>query len=235
MDLTAAFLRMDMQTWVALAAGSVVTIMVAFLIYQIQKSPRTLDYAIRSTQDLTANASPHLRDRMSIIWRDVTSGGFAAGRTLKEPRIVNYHIRNTGKRAIDADDFKSPIEVKAGTGSIVDIIVTKVSHDGILDVGPLPSEHGTSSFTPALMNPKDWIELQVITNGCPEPPELSSWIREETRPMEKRQGLLDPPVREVVRRLSQQSSYNFWMIWSAVTAGLASVIAFLSAIFKWGQ
>jgi hypothetical protein len=54
------------------------------------------------------------------------------------------------------------------------------------------------------MNPKDWIEIQVITDDCPYAPELKNWIREETWPMGRRQSILDPPLYEVaMRRFSQ--------------------------------
>jgi hypothetical protein len=199
-DLAVVFFGIDTQTWVGLGIGSVVTIMVAVLIYRKQKTPRTLDYAIRSTQDLTSDASPHLRTRMEILWKGQGEDSHL-GRILKEPRIVNYHIRNTGKRAIDADDFKKEIEVRAGSGSIVDVIVTEVSHEGVIELGPISSDVDDATFfIPSLMNPKDWINIQVITDGCPNAPKLTSWIREESRPMERQQSILYPPVWEVLQR-----------------------------------
>jgi hypothetical protein len=151
---------------------------------------------------------------MNIIWKVEQRNGpdiEESVRALEEPRIVNYHIRNTGKRAIDAEDFKKPFKIEAGRGSIVDVVVTRVSHPGVLALGPIFDRFElptcTKSFMPTLMNPRDWIELQVVTDGCPNPPELTSWIREESRPMALRQDILDPPLREVLmRRLGSTSS-----------------------------
>jgi hypothetical protein len=41
--------------------------------------------------------------------------------------IINHCIRNTGKRVIDADDFKKPMPAPH---AVVDVAVRRVSHPG---------------------------------------------------------------------------------------------------------
>lgn len=202
MNLAAGFLGIDWQNWVGILIGLISSIVIPVSFHQRQKKPRTLDYAIRSTQDLTSSASHHVQTRMEVIWSEPHADNEPCKiRPLKEPRIVNYHIRNTGKRAIDATDLQDPIKVKAAKGSIVDVVVIDVSHERMIELGSIPlGPDGTNVLKPALMNPKDWIEIQVITDGCPYPPKLTCWIREESRPMQQRQSLLYPPLREFLKR-----------------------------------
>jgi hypothetical protein len=89
------------------------------------------------------------------------------------------------------DDFKDPIKIEADEGSIVGAAVTYMSRPGIAAkiCSDLPNE---SNFTPVLMNPGDSVDIQVITDSCPEPPKLTTWIREESRPMQRRQTIIDP-------------------------------------------
>jgi hypothetical protein len=232
MYLAAGFLGMDRQTWLSIAIGSLVSLIISLLIYRMQKSPKTLDYAIRSTFDLNAEASADSWSRMLILWTEGAKGPHQ-GQRLNQPRIVNYYIRNTGKRAIDGDDFKTPIEVKASEGSIVDTVVTDMSHYGMHKIGRISSEWpDTTAFTPTLMNPKDWIEIQVLTEGCPAPPKLTSWISEESRSMEQRQDLLDPPLWEVLKRQWAHPHYEVLSMLLAVASAVTAIVAFLSSIFK---
>lgn len=224
--LAASFVGLDTQTWFSIAIGSFITLIIALIVYRKQKSPKTLDYAIRSTQDLTGDASPHLRARMEVIWKEDPN----SVRTLKEPRIVNYHIRNTGKRAIAAADFESAIKVDAPRGSIVDIIVTGMSHTGILELGSVPAAgQSNATFTPRLMNPGDWIDIQLITDGCSGSPALTCWIREESRPMRKRQALLDPSLVELSKRAWRSRSDEYVAIIVAAIAALATILSAIVA------
>jgi hypothetical protein len=203
MNLAADFLSVDKQGWITTVIGIIAGIVVTHLYHRLQKTPKTLDYAISSTQDLTSNASPDLRERMEITWKedDRASRYSDTPRILEEPRIVNYHIRNTGKRAIEAADFTNEIDIKAASGSIVAVIVTDVSREGVINSESIQLDFvPLAYFTPTLMNPKDWIEIQVITDGCPEPPELTTWFREESRPMQRRQSILYPPLWELLKR-----------------------------------
>jgi hypothetical protein len=230
MILAAGFLGMDRQTWLSIAIGAIVSLVLSVLFYRLQKMPKTLDYAIHSILDLSAKTSPYLQAHMVVMWHENQR---VEAHPLKDPRIVDYRIRNTGKRAIDADDFKNPIEVKTSEGSVVDVLVTRVSHEGVLRLGSiLSSSHEVGVFTPTLMNPGDWIDIQVITEGCPEPPELTAWIREESRSMQKRQGVLDPPLREVLKRRWTQPASELMSIVFGVVSAITAIVTLLLAFLK---
>lgn len=124
-------------------------------------------------------------------------------RPLKEPWIVNYRISNTGKRAVEADDFKRPIEVSVAKGSIVDVVVTNMSHIGILEFGPIPGDSPTNRvFTPVLLNKNDWIDIKVITDSCLDLPKIDSWFFEQSRDMQRRRSCFDPFLRQSFKKQS---------------------------------
>jgi hypothetical protein len=227
MILAVGFLGLDAQAWVGVAIGSVFSLVLSILFYQLQKKPRTLDYAISSTQDFTVEAG--MPTGLVVSWMEEAQPNEIVMHPLVRPRIVNCRIRNTGKRAIDADDFKEPIQIEVATGSIVDAVVTRVSHPGVFQLGSIPGERESSTrvFTPVLMNPGDWINIQVITNECPDYPKLTSWIREESRSMQNRPEILDPPVLEVVKRSLLHSEFLVWLL-TMITA-IAAVAGYILA------
>ena len=221
MNLAATVLGLDVQTWLGIAIGALISLAISMVIYRLQKSPRTLDYAITSMQDFTNDANPHLPTRMSVIWHE-EGESYREGQCLKKPRIVSYRIKNTGKRAIDADDFKEPIKVEAATGSIVDVRVIAVSHPGVHALGSILSNSSAArTFTPRLMNPKDSISIQVITEKCPEPPKVTCWMREESRPMQRRQDILDPSLLEVAKK---RVKYGGSLVLLALMFGLLGLV-----------
>lgn len=146
-------------------------IIASFAFYRLEQKRRetkTLDYTIHGMQDLTGRLN-----RTSIKINEKSK----EERPPKEPRIVNYRISNTGNWAIQADDFKRPIEVSVAKGSIVDVVVTNMSHIGILEFGPIPGDSPTNRvFTPLLLNKGDWIDIKVITDGCLDLPKIDSWF-----------------------------------------------------------
>lgn len=94
-------------------------------------------------------------------------------------------IRNTGTESIRKGDFAAPISITAPGGRVVDCTVRLKSVPNIYADGSI-SENGpakTQSFTPELMNPGDWIDLVILTDGTRDNPVLTCWIDGETRPM----------------------------------------------------
>lgn len=145
---------------IGLIAGivTVVAFVAAIVIYFKQKQRKTLDYVINSSLNLVAPADSGIR--LGIVWMGETelvsnepvrrgqteevryqieSG---KGRVLDRPRQVDLTVKNTGRVPIDRADFQDPISLTTGSGLIIDIEVTAVSHPGILPLGPLPGVDG---------------------------------------------------------------------------------------------
>ncbi len=205
--LANGFAGLDRQAWLNIIATAIVSAIITALGYQLKKSSKTLDYTLRGTWDFTAgmqNFTPDPKNpslnRIEFNWRTKKEGrrGEIAVRKLEKPRIYYYHIRNTGKQAIDMEDFKGPIEIEATSGSIVDVVVTNVSHKRILNLGPIRAGDAWA-FSPALMNRNDWIDIEVITDNCQDPPELSCLIRGESRQMRVRRRLPSSQSRKKMK------------------------------------
>jgi hypothetical protein len=188
-----------LDNWLTLATA-IVGILVSWYFYQRQKRPKTLDYYLASDQLISSKANPR---KLKVHW----AGGLPGHPEnqhpeyeLSDPRISRIHIRNTGKQEIEQNDFKQPITVSVSTGLIVDVEVTGTSHPGVYPLGTVNDpnvEERKWSFAPALLNPNDWVELTVLTDGASRPPKVSSWITGQSRSM----GIWDPrraPLYKVI-------------------------------------
>lgn len=183
-----------------------------------------------------------------IPWVDATTS--TRWRTLNAARLIEIRIQNTGKQPLTAADFEDPVTVSIGKGWLIDLVVTNSSHGGTGDLANLDQvdASNTRRFRPRLMNQGDWIDLSLTTEfskdiggkdqftlleldgqelwltsdaklaanltvGC--------WIHGETRPMQRRQEILNTPLRRIVwsrLRVALKSSNN---LDTALTSGLA--------------
>lgn len=195
--LAATLLGIDPQTWIGVVIGAAVSIGVAYLIYLRQKRPRTLDYTGGDLLSLAADEEVFPGVKLDVSWSPggTEDDSWLEPLSLKEAQIASYRIQNTGKRAIKADDFQEPLTVRAPEGRLIDCVVTEVSHPGVCDLGSVdvpcdgPRTEDTVCFTPALLNPGDWIKINVLTDGLEGDVELTCWIVDESRPMKYRQRI----------------------------------------------
>jgi hypothetical protein len=235
---------------VASAIVTIVGIVVTIIIYNRQKSPKTLDYAVEASQAIMASGSGHAGSRLQVIWTDnsdpsahvlptrpassqqpLEPPSLLKARVLTKPRVANLYIRNTGKIPIDAADFQTPLTIEVGTGEIVDVYVTEVSNAGIYPLGSIANSDGSKrkqSFRPALLNSGDWIRVQVTTDQTDAEPKVSCWIKGQNRDMMKNNRLLDPPVTEVIGRRFQTLSKAIDP--PTATAAVGTVIAAVVSI-----
>lgn len=189
--------------------------------------------AIGSGADPDVPAELVVRWDGDLPWKsDATS----PERLLQRPRIVKIHIRNTGKKPIEDSDFKEPIKVIASEdgsrqlpGLIVDLRVTRTSHPGIhpptyVSVGT----EDTRSFTPALLNPGDWLEVQVIADKTGDPPlTVTSWIKGQSRPMRLRPELAGTPLREAVATALHDALRTLWELLPVGISAMSALIVLL--------
>jgi hypothetical protein len=225
-----------------------------------QKQPKTLDWAIVSSVDLTPDPGAGVPNELRVTWtgktpwpdRDPDIKPFE----LNRGRMVIVRIQNTGKKELAAEDFVEPIRVYSDSNWIIAAIVIRMSRDGIVPRGVIeaaPDPH-SRALTPRLMNPLDWIEIQLImskadyywseqematmpeerrtaifrTVGAPaDHLQVAAWLRGETRPMHQRQEMLNTPLRTIIRsRLRSFVRRDPVAWWSilGIVAALASLI-----------
>jgi len=86
------------------------------------------------------------------------------GLRLEKPHLVVFEIKNDGKKPILTTDFESPLDIRLESKtSFVRSGVTKRSPKDIETT--IKSEQQRISLKPALLNPKDVIEITAITSG----------------------------------------------------------------------
>jgi len=87
------------------------------------------------------------------------------GSRLEKPHLVVFQIQNNGRKPILASDFESPLDIRLESKtSIVRSGVTKKSPKDIETT--IKNEQQRISLKPALLNPKDTIEITTITSGA---------------------------------------------------------------------
>lgn len=121
-------------------------------------------------------------------------------------------------------------------GRLIDCVVTEVSRSGVCDPGSVyvscdgPRPQDALSFTPALLNPGDWLEISALTDGLDGHVELSCWIVEESRPMKHRQRIFWPTVSEAVRTSIKDSFLGRSMLVSPIILAIISFALAIAAI-----
>jgi hypothetical protein len=162
--------------------GLIVSVWAMFL-----RRPKRLDYEIVSDLQLI-NARVKYLDQLKVTY---------GGNPLEDPRIVVIRIHNTGKSAVTEDDFKGgePISVfyeqnfytsaelsaaSLGTARSDIATIERKTVSGWIEGKTPPIE---LSIIPRLLNPGEWIELQLISDGPHGEISVYSRFAEQSRPM----------------------------------------------------
>ena len=263
MIVGAVFWGMDAQTWTGIAIGSAVTIVVAFLIYRLQRAPKTLDYAAYDPQRLGVEDDIYPGLSLTVECEVLPEGQYAPegpyapeGHYATEARLVQaltqaqvsaFRFQNTGKRAIRAVDFQQPITISTTQGRLLHGIVGDSSRKGVcgpencrlvedtangqvVEVGGEDDHGEVFEVTPALLNPGDWFEVAVLTDGNRNGLDVSAWVVEESRSMRKRQRLMNPPFRKVFLEGVMEGVRNFDPFGVPLILWLVAVVAVLAAL-----
>jgi hypothetical protein len=239
------------DTWVGILAGAVISVVASYVFYRMQKQPKTLDYALKSNEIIPSGTIKGTGLLVTVWWStsegldpNVHSLSASSARQLEQPAVYEYRIQNTGKRAVEKGEFAKPVTVTVPDGEIQYVSVMDMSSPDIIGKG-ICDPHGepkSRGFRPDLLNPAEWIDIQVVTDNSTQEPTLSARIRDETRPMRRRDGLLEPPVRQVLRhalRETFRSAADQTVLarvsaaataLSTVVAVLALVVGFLSSV-----
>ncbi len=162
--------------------------------YQRQNRRKTLDYLIVADQAILAVKHDRTSTGLEVKWRGVE---------VDEPRIVAIRLINTGSREVLASDYGgNSVVVRLPHGKILSGTTVGRSFDEAIEYGEdfimtFPDEH-TSNVDLPLLNPKDWIAIQLTIDGRSDELTVKTRFAGQSRPMRQqkdssgviREGLL---------------------------------------------
>lgn len=163
---------------------AVVGILVAIAIAVSQRQPKTLDWTVQANERILTAAARGAHD-IRVMVGDME---------LTNPRLVVLRIFNSGKREIRHDEWDEPIRVRAASGTIASwgfaTSFGLTAEDFFMHT--ILAQHRTSLELPqVLMNPDDWIDLDLLIGGGSDTPgerpvEVESRFAGQTRRMRER-------------------------------------------------
>jgi hypothetical protein len=140
------------------------------------KSPSTLDYRVLLIAPLLSRHASKVPITVSH-----------EGNELEEPYIVQLRVTNTGKRAVRADDYEEPITVRLKGPDLVAPFVAGSNVENLVPPNPqdvsFEKNEVAFAYRPALMNARDWFEIQMLCDGRPEGVRVTARYADQSRPV----------------------------------------------------
>lgn len=203
-------------------AIAVVGILIGVAIAFWQRQPKQLDYAIKTQIRLIGDRIARAPDAPAFA---VTYDGDI---DVKDPGVLVVRVANTGKRAVVDTDYTEGIQISANATAFLMAPHLTAKSDGVSpeSIGSLyrlfrDSDEG--GLTPRLLNPGEWFEVQILTDGDAGDVMLASRFADQTRRMES------------VVTLKLNSSPAVWATWGlgigTAIAGLIGLAVYQLAIF----
>jgi len=140
----------------ALAAAG---ILAGVVIAVWQRQPKRLDYEVMNDVALLSRHERALRGKLTVEYNGVR---------MEAPQIVTVRIRNTGKRGVVDDDYVEPIAIsyEMNPPAAVNVVDASLGVAGDLEpIFKLDAVVSVVAFAPALMNPGEWFDVQMISDG----------------------------------------------------------------------
>jgi hypothetical protein len=153
--------------WVGEQTGNIIGVaglITGFIFYWLSLRPKRFGWQVMSQTPILSAKSGHLPLKVVYDGKDVSS-----------PIISQVKLGNTGKIELKSDDFDGPVKISFVKSDILQVLISGRSSD---DINPAISEHTSKSisFTPSLLNPGEWIEYQLITDGALEVPTVRARV-----------------------------------------------------------
>jgi hypothetical protein len=166
------------QNWVGaigIAIG-VIGILAAFW----QRRPKRLDYKIITNVPVVPRAADNIRHDLAVTY---------GGAVVKDLHVVRIRVINSGKQAIRAGDYDVPVTITYEKDVPLDAFISHAStpelchtavqfHDDGPDLDP-----SKISIAPGLLNPGEWVDVQLISDGPPGEIEVRSRFADQSRAM----------------------------------------------------
>jgi hypothetical protein len=151
-------------TWAGLAVG-LIALVEAVVLYLMQRRTKQLDYQIVTDRELVFPGPYGEIGDLEISYK---------GHPVKAPRLLALKIVNSGKVEIRRDDFDHPLSIIIPKDS--GLLSSEISDVSSEVTRPSLLIHGEEvEVEPLLLNPGDWIELQLLVDG-PGRPQITGRI-----------------------------------------------------------
>lgn len=131
-----------------------------FIFFWLSRKPKRLGWEIISSTALVSFKGRSLPLKVVFDGEDVYS-----------PNIVVLRLGNAGKKEIRSEDFDGPVRVSFDKGRLLATSVSNTSVEGItydLDT----SQENEIRIEPKLLNPREWLDIQFVTDGPLEEPRV---------------------------------------------------------------
>ena len=154
----------DPASWIAAAIGAV-ALVVSYLTYASQRARTRLEYVVLTSTRLLPG---HLAGELEVSY---------GGEVLAEPALSVVRLVSTGDESIKSSDFETPLVI--AFEGVRQIASATWVNSKPKDLRPA-LELGTDcvEVSPALINPGDGLQLQVLTAGQPTAVVVSGRIAE---------------------------------------------------------
>lgn len=138
---------------------------------------KTLDYYVVDDVELLTDDARSLRTRLHVEYDGVR---------VVAPRIVSVRIRNTGTTAIREAEYTRPVRIRYAANPPFEATVVACSPDsGLEGVRNLHAASGEPDvlLQPGLMNPGEWFDVQMISDGPHGRISVDARFADQSRPM----------------------------------------------------
>jgi hypothetical protein len=141
-----------------------------------ERRPKTLDWEMLANLPIVGRGATSMNgSKLEVVW-DKT-------RPLTQPQLVKLRILNTGRREIEGDEYTEPVSV-AVQGEIIEATVTDTSPANVYPLGTVKlASKREVQLSPKLLNPEDWIDLQLLVDGEKAHPRVKARFAGQNRAM----------------------------------------------------
>lgn len=160
----------DVWTWLGQQTGNILGVLgliAGAWFYWLSRKPKRFGWDV-----------VHLAEIINYSYIDFPMQVVINEETVTNPNLVVVRIHNLGKSEIRDVDFDGPIQIAFRKSRLVSVYVgSDTSLNGFTIEG------GLLTFTPTLLNPGEWIELQIVNDGRLENPAIKARIAGLSGPM----------------------------------------------------
>lgn len=175
----------DVWDWVQehweFVVGTLIALLgIAFglVVYILQRQPKRMDYELWTNLPFVPPSVAALDNKLQVLY---------GNQIVNEPRIVSIRIKNTGKRAIKADDLATPVTIRYGGRRIVSASITNRYPEGlwneIMEYEPDDHVRNVLRIRMGLFNPGDWFDVQLVCEGPGSQVEVECRFADQQSPM----------------------------------------------------
>lgn len=160
-------------TWVGAQIGNIISaagLITGFIFYWLSRRPKRFGWEVMSNTPILSSDSGHLPLKVVYDGKDVSS-----------PNISVIRVGNTGKMELTSADFDGPVRIGFENSEILQVLRSGRSDEGI-DLKLTKDDLKSILCRPTLLNPGEWIEFQLVTDGPLEAPTVRARVAGQASP-----------------------------------------------------